>query len=144
MKYIKKYNESKLDYSNLIDQVIDEITSVFSDNEWGEIKSTCSGPGEPYQYELRKYDKNSKEVLKYLKYEMERYGNVSIGFNFDLSENSRYDALTSITEYQNFFTKMKKFILNISYLDIKCENLNFKNNDLVSIRIVEKDIIKHS
>ena len=138
MRYIRKYNESKLDYSSLIDQVIDEVTSVFSDNEWGEIKSTCSGPGEPYQYELKKYNQNSKRVLEYLKNDMERYGNVSIGFKFDLSEDSWYDALTSITEYQNFLTKMKRFILNISDLDIKCENLNFINNDLVSVRIYKK------
>ena len=31
MKHIRKYNESKFDNTDLIHQIIDEITSVFND-----------------------------------------------------------------------------------------------------------------
>jgi hypothetical protein len=134
MKHIRKYNESKFDNTDLIHQIIDEITSVFNDNEWGEIESTCSGPGEPYQYSLKKYSKDCKSVIEYFKYELERYGHVSIGFKIIIDGNN---ILESISKYQEFLLKIKRIILNTSNLNIKIEDLYFKDTDLISFRIYD-------
>lgn len=132
MKYIKKYNEAKSDNSlDLIDQIIDEISSVFNDDEWGYVTSTSSGPGAPSEYSISLYD---EKIIKFLKNDMNRYNNMTIGFILHLGTS----ALDNINQYQEIFTKVKRLILNLSHLNLDIENLAFLDTYILSIRIYKK------
>lgn len=131
MKYIRKYNESSVD---LVSQIVDEVNSVFEDNEWGYIKSTCDGPGAPYEYSISLYDNYSEKIIKFLKNDMNRHNNITIGFILHLGTS----ALDNINQYQEIFTKVKRLILNLSHLNLDIEDLAFLDIYILSIRIYKK------
>lgn len=140
MKHIKKYNESKKDYTDLVTSFIDEVSAVFDNDKWGIIeKSYDRNLGDYYEFELKNYQKYPDIVFSKILDGFDsstKHPFISIGIECDYARVQPHELLKKINQNIELLTNIKRLLKNLEYLDIYAPyTYEYVSYDLLSLRI---------
>lgn len=140
MKHIRKYNESKIDYTKIVSSFIDEVSAVFDNDKWGVIERV-SGQilSDYYEFELKNFQTYSDIVTSKILENFDastKHPFISIGIQCDNGHPHSQDILLKINNNINLLNNIKKLSKNLEYLNIYVPfDYEYVGYDLISLRI---------
>lgn len=139
MKHIRKYNESKINYSQIVTSFIDEVSSVFDDDKWGIIERSVERIDKYYEFELKDYQKYPDLVFLEIGdgfVPSTKHPFISIGLKCGNTNPYNKDVFSKINEDINILNNIKKLFKNLEHLNIYVPfDYEYVGYDLLSLRI---------
>ena len=145
MKHIKKYNESKKDYNDLVTSFIDEVSAVFDNDKWGIISHTIHERvggqilSDYHEFKLKDYQTYPDIVTSTILENFDsstKYPFISIGIQRDNGHPHSKDIFLKINEDIKLLNNIKKLLKNLEYLNIYVPfDYEYVSYDLLSLRI---------